>query len=67
MNKEFYIAPEVEILCFAPVERLANDFDAGWESWSIRAGGGDGEIQDSATNGGEIEDIIPSNPDDGEG
>ena len=24
--KEFYIAPEVELLCFEPVENIANDW-----------------------------------------
>ena len=34
--KELYIAPEVEILCFAPVEALANDWN--WSSWGARSG-----------------------------
>ena len=34
--KEFYIAPEVEILCFAPVEALANQWN--WSNYSIRSG-----------------------------
>lgn len=27
--KELYIAPEVEVLCFAPMEKLATDIDFG--------------------------------------
>ena len=34
--KEFYIAPEVEVLCFAPVEALANQGD--WSNYSIHSG-----------------------------
>ena len=36
--KEIYIAPEIEILCFRPVELLANNFTGTW-NWS----GGTGE------------------------
>ena len=37
--KERYIAPEVEVLCFAPVENLATDIDFGD---LIGGGGGTG-------------------------
>lgn len=30
--KELYIAPEAEIVCFAPVEDLANELGADWLS-----------------------------------
>ena len=36
MKKELYIAPEVEILCFMPVETLADNW--GWTTWGARAG-----------------------------
>ena len=31
--KELYIAPEMEIMCFAPMEKLANGFDISWQSY----------------------------------
>lgn len=34
--KELYIAPEVEILCFAPVEALASE-DWNWSPWGARS------------------------------
>ena len=36
--KELYIAPEVEVLCFAPMEKLATDIDFG----DLIGGGGSG-------------------------
>lgn len=33
--KELYIAPEVEILCFAPLEALANE-GWGWNTWGAK-------------------------------
>lgn len=45
--KEIYIAPEVEILCFRPVEMLANDFTSTW-NWSGGTGTGgnnDGSLE----------------------
>ena len=29
--KELYISPELEILCFAPIENIANDLGASWD------------------------------------
>lgn len=42
--KEFYIAPEVEIVCFAPIERLAAEWQ-GWGGFSISNGGTDDSNQ----------------------
>lgn len=38
--KEFYIAPEVEIVCFAPIERLAAEWQ-GWGGISMFSNDGD--------------------------
>lgn len=54
--KKLYIAPEAEILCFAPVENLANEF---WMTYGARD---NGEIPESNPNGG----IEYPNPDTGE-
>ena len=55
--KELYIAPEVEILCFMPVETLADNW--GWSTWGARSGEED--------TGESI--VIPETgaPEDGEG
>ena len=63
--KEFYIAPEVEVLCFAPVEALAAE-SWGMSTWAF--GGSDdgtGQVPDSFgdTN---IEVTEPGNDNDGE-
>lgn len=47
--KEFYIAPEVEIVCFAPVERLAT-----WDGYmnslfTSRTGGGTDDSKEYIT------------------
>lgn len=45
--KEFYIAPEVEVLCFAPVEELANEF---WSTWSAGGDNGTGKLPGHASD-----------------
>ena len=50
-NKEFYIAPEVEIMCFRPVEALAAN------AWNW----GNGSIEEEDPENGGIE--ITSNGD----
>ena len=54
--KELYIAPEVEILCFMPVETLADNW--GWSTWDARSGAED--------TGESIYITEPSDPEDGE-
>lgn len=44
--KEIYIAPEVEVLCFAPVEALANEF---WNTWSMSGENGTGKLPGNAS------------------
>ena len=56
MLKELYIAPEVEILCFSPVEKLANNW--GWSTWGARSG------EEPAA---ESIEIMETHPEDGEG
>ena len=53
---ELYIAPEVEILCFRPVENLANEFMSGWSFGSGQAGGNQGELESPGT-GEDSEDV----------
>ena len=58
--KEFYIAPEVEIMCFTPVEELANK---GWAFYGV-------DDNDPATpdeNGSTFDTELPDHDDDGEG
>ena len=33
--KELYISPELEILCFAPVENIATNTWGGWNAFSM--------------------------------
>ena len=48
-TKEFYISPEVELICFRPAEPLANLLTSTW-AW----GGGSGDLgEDDFENGGE--------------
>ena len=55
--KKLYIAPEVEILCFSPAEKLANDW--GWSTWGARSGDED--------NSESIEILETTPEEDGEG
>ena len=55
--KKLYIAPEVEILCFAPMEALANDLE--WTTWGARSGDED--------NSESIEILETTPEEDGEG
>lgn len=52
--KELYIAPEVEILCFKPIERLANT------NWGISLAN---ETDDAGTSITTPEDPDPTNGD----
>ena len=56
--KELYNAPEVEILCFAPMEAIAEE-GWGWNTWGAK--NGDTEITLESI------EIPENNPDDGEG
>ena len=65
--KETYIAPEAELLCFEPMENIANDF---WTTWGVRSGedNGNGVVPDQG--GASMGLDIPSgteDPDDGDG
>ena len=51
--KELYIAPEVEVLCFAPVENLATDIDFG----DLIGGGGGSTLPGVDKESGDV--IIP--------
>ena len=54
--KEFYIAPEAELICFAPIEELASDWDA---QTSIFKSG-------NAVTSVEIPNPLPSDPENGD-
>ena len=56
--KELYNAPEVEILCFAPMEAIAEE-GWGWSTWGAKHGGTETTL--------ESIEIPETNPDDGEG
>lgn len=64
--KEPYISPEVEILCFAPVEAVAAD-DWSWNTWGLtRDSNGSGKLPGNASD--EIVEGGVISPDvDGEG
>lgn len=49
-EKMFYIAPEVEIICFAPMENVAAD-----DLWSAYSLNGSGEVTASDVGDGEFE------------
>lgn len=63
--KELYIAPEVEILCFAPVEALASD-TWGWTTWGAGGDNGTGQLGPDASNGGYVEGDGSGSPDEGD-
>lgn len=44
--KELYIAPEVEIVCFAPIERLATGDSWNWPGISMFSDSGDTDDSD---------------------
>ena len=44
--KELYISPALNVLCFAPAERVASDVDLDWD------GIGNGGISDGTTDDG---------------
>ena len=46
--KELYISPALNVLCFAPAERVANDVDLDWD------GIGNGSLSDGTTDDGSI-------------
>ena len=64
--KETYIAPEAELLCFEPVENIANDF---WTTWGVRSGDNNGNGLTPGQDGSNIgvEDTMPNDPSDGDG
>lgn len=59
-EKKFYIAPEVEIICFAPVENVATD-SWGWAPFSLKSGD-TGQVNPSGY--GDIEGTVTPDPDD---
>ena len=59
--KELYIAPEVLIMCFAPVEELAN---SDWASYAIRSGSTPDTPDEEIAS---VETELPDDENDGEG
>lgn len=55
--KELYIAPEVEVLCFAPVENLATDIDFGDLIGGGSGGGSGSQLPGVDKDSGDV--IIP--------
>lgn len=52
-KKEFYIAPEVEIICFAPVENLAaGSWGWGWTTFGNGTGTTPDAVSDTTVEGG---------------
>lgn len=60
--KEFYIAPEVEIVCFAPIERLATDFWNSYGGVSVFSNGGGNDGSDQHIEVGPSETVSPTDP-----
>lgn len=58
--KEFYIAPEVLIMCFAPVEELANN---DWANYALNGNSPSTPDEDGSTFDNELGD----SEEDGEG
>lgn len=60
-EKNFYIAPEVEIICFAPMENVAAD-DGLWSAYSLKSGtgvtpsGGNGDFEGGASGDGDVDE-----------
>ena len=59
--KEFYIAPEVLIMCFAPVEELANN---DWANYFIRSSPDPDTPDEEASS---FDTPFPDDESDGEG
>ena len=54
--KELYISPALNVLCFAPAERVASDVDLDWD------GIGNGSISDGTTDDGSSDDGLVDIP-----
>ena len=61
--KELYISPELEILCFAPMEQLANGFDNSVQVFENFSRLGAADDNGASTTGNVKDDVTLPNTD----